>query len=223
MIDYLILVPVGYLLGSLPFGLISGRLLKHVDVRDYGSGSIGMTNVLRTVGAPAAAVVLLLDMGKAVAAVVFARVFSGSAGVETACALAALVGHNWPVFIGFRGGKGTASGWGGLLILSPISGLVATVAGIPAIAATRYVSLGSIVASISGGVALIVLSITGHAPAAYAWYGAIGGTLVVARHKDNIQRLLRGEERKIGQTVNPDQGPRPKNGRRKGFRWPRSA
>ena len=123
MIDYLILVPLAYLLGSVPFGLIAGRLVANVDVRDYGSGKIGMTNVLRTSGKTAAAVVLLLDMGKGVLAVFIARLFFDSYGAEAAAALAVLFGHNWPVFIKFRGGRGTASGWGGLLILSPIAGL----------------------------------------------------------------------------------------------------
>jgi len=109
------------------------------------------------------------------------------------------VGHNWPVFIGFRGGRGTATGWGGLLILSPLSALVATVIGIPVIAGTRYISLASIVSTIGGTTALIVLAMTNHAPTGYIWFAAIGGALVVVRHKDNIERLLKGEERKLGQ------------------------
>ena len=203
MTDYLILIPVGYVLGSLPFGLVSGWAFKRVDVRDFGSGKTGMTNVLRTVGVPAAALVLLLDMGKAVLAVVLARIVSDSHGVEAAAALAALIGHNWPVFVRFRGGRGTAPGWGGLCILSPVSGVVATAVGIPMIAITRYVSLGSMLGAASGAVAVIVLSSMGHAPSEYIWFGAIGGTVVVARHKDNILRLLRGEERRLGQPAKP--------------------
>ena len=199
MIDYLVIVLISYLLGSIPFGLIAGKLVKNVDIRSYGSGYTGMTNVLRTVGKPAAALVLILDMGKAVLAVLIARVLYESTGVEVAAALTVLVGHNWPVFIRFRGGRGTASGWGGLLILSPISGLIAALVGVPLIAFTRYVSLGSIAATMLGSLAIIVLATTGHAPQVYAWFGAIGGVLVVARHRDNIQRLIRGTERKLGQ------------------------
>ena len=222
MTDYLVLVPIGYVLGSLPFGLMAGWAVKRIDVRDFGSGRTGSTNVLRAVGVPAAVVVLMLDMGKAVLAVVLARVISDSHGVEAAAALAALFGHNWPVFVGFRGGRGTSPGWGGLFILSPVSGLVATAVGIPVIALTRYVSLGSILGATSGAVTLIVLSSLGHVPFEYFWYGLIGDTVLVARHKDNIHRLLKGEERKLGQAAEVAQ-PQPKVKRRKGFRWPRSA
>ena len=97
-----------------------------------------------------------------------------------------------------EGGRGTASGWGGLLILSPIAGLIATVIGVSLVGLTRYVSLGSIAAAALGSVVLIVLAMVGFEPLAYSWYGIIGGTLIVVRHRDNIQRLLNGTERKIG-------------------------
>lgn len=199
MIEYLLMVPAAYLVGSIPFGLLAGKLVAKVDIRDYGSGKIGMTNVLRTAGVTAAAVVLLLDMCKAVAVVVAARLLFDSYGVEAASALAVIFGHNWPVFIGFRGGRGTASGWGGLLILSPIAGVIATVIGLGLVGLTRYVSLGSITAAALGSAVLIVLAVFyDPVPLVYSWYGIIGGTLIVMRHRDNIQRLLNGTERKIG-------------------------
>ena len=201
MTDYLILIPLGYLLGALPFGLIAGKVFGRVDVREYGSGKIGMTNVMRTVGVPVAIFVLLLDMGKGVVAVILARIISDSGGVESAAALAALFGHNWPIFIGFRGGRGTATGWGSLLILWPIAGLVSTLVGLTLVGISRYVSLGSVVATVAGCIVLIIAASTGAAPMGYIWYGIIGGTLVVVRHKDNIQRLLKGEERKLGQSA----------------------
>ena len=199
MIEYLVMVPIAYLIGSIPFGLLAGKLVAKVDIREYGSGKIGMTNVLRTAGITTAAVVLLLDMGKAVAGVVIARLLFDSGGVEAAAALAVIFGHNWPVFIGFRGGRGTASGWGGLLILSPIAGIIATVVGVLLVGLTRYVSLGSIAATALGSAVLIVLAVFyDPVPLVYSWYGIIGGTLIVVRHRDNIQRLLNGTERKIG-------------------------
>ena len=201
MTDYLILIPLGYLLGAVPVGLIAGKVFGRVDVREYGSGKMGMTNVMRTVGVPVAVFVLLLDMGKGVVAVVLARIISDSAGVESAVALAALFGHNWPVFIGFRGGRGTATGWGTLLILWPVAGLVSTLVGLPLVGISRYVSLGSIVATVVGCVMLIVAASTGLVPMGYIWYAIIGGTLVVVRPRDNIQRLIKGEERKIGQSA----------------------
>ena len=199
MIEYLVMVPIAYIVGSIPFGLLAGKLVAKVDIRDYGSGKIGMTNVLRTAGVTAAAVVLLLDMGKAVSVVVAARLLFDTTGVEAAAALAVIIGHNWPVFIGFRGGRGTASGWGGLLILSPIAGLIATVVGVSLVGVTRYMSLGSITAAALGSAVLVVLAMIGQEPLVYSWYGIIGGTLIVVRHRDNIQRLLNGTERKIGQ------------------------
>lgn len=207
--DILIMAAVGYLIGSLPFGVLIGKAVAKVDVREYGSGSMGMTNVLRTVGKPAAAAVLLLDIGKGVAAVIIAKWFFDSPGAEVAAALAALAGHNWPVFIGFRGGRGTASGWGALWVISPIAGFVATVIGLTLVAATRYVSLGSVVAAALGSLVLIGLALTGiagSAPTVYCWYGAIGGALIVFRHRENIARLLNGTERKIGQRADADVG-----------------
>ena len=204
--DILIMAAVGYLIGALPFGVLIGKAVANVDVREHGSGAMGMTNVLRTVGKPAAAAVLALDIGKGVAAVIIAKWIFDSPGSEVAAALAALVGHNWPVFIGFRGGRGTASGWGALWVISPIAGFAATVIGLSLVAVTRYVSLGSIAAAALGSLVLIGLAIIGasvempvETPLVYCWYGAIGSALIVFRHRENIARLLNGTERKIGQ------------------------
>lgn len=199
MTDYFVFTAIGYILGSLPFGLIAGKLLSGVDVRDHGSGKTGMTNVLRTVGVRAAVVVLLLDMGKALLAIYLARVFSENAGVHVTAGLGALIGHNWPVFTGFKGGRGTATGWASLFMLNPYSGLIATVIGLPAVAITRYVSLGSLLGATCGALSLVIIAALGYAPTPYIWFGVIGGIIVIGRHKDNIARLLRGEERKLGQ------------------------
>ena len=221
----LVMVPIGYLLGSLPFGLIIAWMAKRVDVRDYGSGKTGMTNVLRTVGVKAAALSMALDMGKSILAVILARVFFDEPAAEVAAAVAALIGHNWPVYVGFRGGRGTASGLGGLFILSPWAGLVAALVGVTTIATTRWVSLGSILGTVSGVVTLAVLVALGFAPAEYVWYSIIGGGLVVARHWDNILRLVKGKERKIGESadVRIDEPGDGKERRRGFFRWPKSA
>ena len=222
MTDYLVLIAMGYAIGSLPIGLIVGWVLSRADIRRYGSGSTGTTNVLRAVGRPAAVLVLLLDMGKPMIAVVAARALSDTASVEAAAALAVLVGHIWPAFAGFKGGKGAASGWGGLLILAPISGLVAPIVVFPFLLITRYMSLGSLIGATTGAAVLIAISATGHGPMGYIWFGAVGTPLIIARHKDNIKRLLRGEEPKLGQGEGVT-GPDYKSGRRKSLRWPRSA
>jgi len=204
VIDYLVVVPVGYLIGSVPFGLLIGRVVGGVDIRSHGSGKTGMTNVMRKLGFRIGIVVLILDMGKAMAVVALARAFSGLDGAVTAAGLAALAGHIWPVFVGFKGGRGIAPGWGGLVLISPWAGLVATLTGLPAVAASRYVSLGSLVGSGCGAGALVVLCIVGAEPFHYIWYGAVGWPLLVFKHRDNIRRLIRGEERRLGQRVKED-------------------
>lgn len=225
MTDYLvfIFVPLGYLLGAIPFGYIAGKLFGGVDVRDHGSGSIGMTNVMRTVSPPVAILVLALDMGKAAGAVVLTMVIADAPLVETLTGIAVIVGHSWSVFIGFSGGKGTATGWGALFALSPIAGIVASVIGVGLVAITRYVSLGSIVAATLGALTLAVIAVVNDAvPLEYALYGAVGAPIILLKHRDNIQRLLKGDERKLGQKV--DTVPEPTDTQRgKGLRWPRSA
>jgi glycerol-3-phosphate acyltransferase PlsY len=219
---YVAFALVGYLLGSVPFGLIVGRVSRGTDVREYGSGKTGMTNVMRTHGRRAGVLVLLLDMGKSAAAIGLAKAFSDPAGVHVAAGLAAIFGHNWPVFVGFRGGRGTSPGWGGLIVLSPVAGAVAGVTGALGVALTRYMSVASIAGAALGSATLISLSVAGSEPAAYAWYGAVGTLLILALLRDNIQRLINGEERKLGQPAK-DRAASRKTDRRKGFRWQRSA
>ena len=223
MIEYLVFVPLGYLLGAIPFGFIAGKLFGGVDVRDHGSGSIGMTNVMRTVSPPVAILVLALDMGKAIGAVILARIIADAPLVETLTGIAVIAGHSWSVFIGFSGGKGTATGWGALFALSPVAGIVASVIGVGVIALTRYVSLGSIVAATLGAITLAVIALMNDSvPLEYALYGAVGAAIILFKHRDNIQRLLRGDERKLGQKVDTVPGPTDTQ-RGKGLRWPRSA
>lgn len=226
MTEYLVFVfvPLGYLLGAIPFGYIAGKLFGGVDVRDHGSGSIGMTNVMRTVSPPVAVLVLILDMGKAAGAVILAMVITPDVPLDEALTgIAVIVGHSWSVFIGFSGGKGTATGWGGLFALSPIAGVVASVIGVGLVALTRYVSLGSIVAATLGALTLAVIALTNvSVPWEYALYGAVGAPIILFKHRDNMQRLLRGDERKLGQKVDTVSEPTDTE-RGKGLRWPRSA
>ena len=200
-------VLVSYLLGSLPFGLLMARLVRGIDVRRYGSGSTGMTNVLRTIGVVPALVVLALDAGKGIAAVFLARALDAGLAVEAVSALAALVGHNWSVFIRFQGGKGTATGVGALCALSPMAGLIALLVGVPTIALSRYVSLGSVAGATTGAIAVPVLAMAdpsmplGVPSYGYAIYTSIGVPLILLKHRSNLARLLKGEERKLGESV----------------------
>ncbi len=206
MTAYLIVIVVGYVIGAIPVGLIAGKLIKGIDIRERGSGKLGATNVLRTIGRPAAAVVLLLDMGKGASAVLIARIVSDSVGAQPAGALAALVGHNWPVFTGFKGGRGTATGLGGLLLMAPWVGLAVAVAGVSTLVVSRYVSLGSLVGAVVGGLTLGILSVIGVEPIEYIYYATIGAFLIIFSHKDNVGRLLAGTERKLGEPAEPLSG-----------------
>lgn len=216
IIDYLILVPLGYLIGSVPFGLVVGWVFRRVDVREHGSGRTGMTNVLRTAGLPAGILVLALDLAKGAGVVFIAMAISDAPAAHALAGAAAICGHIWPIYVGFKGGRGTACGWGGLFVLSPISGLVASVIGLGLLGATRYMSLGSILGAVSGSIALIIMSATDLEPLGYLWYGLLGAPLIVFSHKDNIDRLRRGEERRVGQ-AEPGAPKAPR-----ATRWPRS-
>lgn len=199
MIDYLFILFAAYLIGSLPFGLIIGWLSGRIDIRNHGSGSTGMTNVLRTVGTSAAIFVLLLDLGKAMAAVVLAKVITDSSGVEAVAALSSMVGHNWPIFSNFKGGKGVATGLGAMIIISPLSALIASIVGISTVAISRYVSLGSLVAAPVGTITLIILVILNIEPIPYIWFGVFGTALITIRHNKNLSRLSKGQESKLGE------------------------
>ena len=128
-----LLVAVCYLLGSLPFGLLVARLVRGIDVRRYGSGNTGMTNVLRTLGIWPALLVLALDAGKGILAVALAKAIDPTPSLEVAAALSALMGHIWSPFLGFRGGKGVATGIGALCALSPLTGLIVIVVNLPVV------------------------------------------------------------------------------------------
>ena len=199
MAGYAALVVLGYLLGAIPSGLIAGKMLKGIDIRQYGSGKVGATNTLRTLGKGPSIAVLLADMVKAVLAVLLARWLTGSPGVEVAAALAAIVGHNWPAYIGWRGGRGVSSSFGVLILFSPLAALVCLVTFVGVIAWSRYVSLGSLVGSAVGCVMLLGMVITSLLPTAYAVYALLGAALIIFQHRDNIERLWRGTERKLGQ------------------------
>ncbi len=194
---------LGYLLGAIPFGLIIGRLTKGIDLREYGSHRTGATNALRTLGTRAAAGVFILDVAKGVAAVVLARtLFAGDPLVEWAAAaagVAAIIGHNWSVFIGFTGGRGVATSAGALAAMSPWTILIVAPIVIAVVWRTRYVSLGSVTGAIAAPTITAALAAVGAASIPAIAYALGSGLLVTAAHADNIGRLRAGTERKIGQ------------------------
>jgi len=198
-------VTIGYLLGAIPFGLVLGRMTKGIDIREYGSHRTGATNALRTLGAVPAALVFLLDVGKGVAPVLIARFVlpaDSSSFTEwsaAAAGFAAIVGHNWSVYIRFTGGRGVATSTGALGAMAPWALLVMAPVVVLVIWRWRYVSLGSISGALLSPVVVGILVIVGGASVpAFAFALAAGG-LVTASHADNIGRLRAGTERKIGQ------------------------
>ena len=199
-----ILVLLAYLIGALPFGLLVGRLAGGVDLREHGSGRIGATNALRTVGVAGAVLTFLLDLGKGVLAVVLVSWLykAGPPGsppwVAAAAGIAAVAGHIRSVFIGFRGGRGVATFAGAMLAVSPwtVAVVVPTFALI--VWRTRIVSLGSLIGVVLAPLVTAGLVLVGQA----RWEGVVlalgGATMVTIAHRDNIARLRAGTERRIG-------------------------
>ena len=205
MFKILLVIIIGYLVGSIPSGLIVGRIVKGIDIRDYGSNRTGTTNVLRTIGKLAGLIVLIADIGKGAGATFIAiwllspntllywAVFSG--------ALAAMIGHNWSVFIKFKGGRGVTVGVGGLLAMYWPVGLTCLVIFAIAVKVSRYVSLGSVIAASSSIIMLIPFIILERQPYQFLIFAIVGTILIVYKHRDNINRLIAGTERRIGEKV----------------------
>lgn len=189
----IIVVVVAYLLGSIPFGYLIVRGGGGGDIRETGSGGTGATNVSRRAGKMAGVLTLLLDAAKGCIAVLIAKTVSGDDWVIAAAAIAALVGHIFPVWLGFRGGKGVATGVGIFLVLAPVALLCAGVVFVAIVMMTRYVSLGSITAAILTPV--LVWWQSDSQPLLIA--AVAGAALIVFAHRGNIQRLVSGTESRI--------------------------
>lgn len=191
-----------YLLGSIPFSLLAVRVSTGKDVREAGSGNVGATNALRVGGVGAGAVALAGDVGKGVAVVLAARLWGGSPVLTGIVAAAVVVGHVYPLFLGFRGGKGVATAGGALGALAPYAFLLSLVVFLVLVFSTRYVSLGSLGAVLTFPLFVWLL----HGTERGGWFLAVATLvpiLIVWRHRENIARLLRGEERRFGQGHSP--------------------
>ena len=195
MSTYLLAAFVGYLLGSFPTGLLIGRWLCNIDIRQYGSKNIGTTNMFRTLGPKAAGIVLVGDMGKGMLAVAFANWLAGEPQIALGLTggLAAVLGHNYPIFLKFKGGRGVATAFGVLCLLQPKVVMIVFPVWLVLVLLTRYVSLGSVVAAFV-------------APIAAWWFDyelplviftTAAAAFVIIRHKENIGRLLAGTESRI--------------------------
>lgn len=180
-----------YLIGSIPVGYIVARYLKGIDIREYGSGNIGATNVFRIMGAKAGLTVLIGDVLKGIMAVLIAKNF-GSVYVLLA-SLAVLSGHSWSIFLRFKGGKAIATGYGVLLSIAPVPGLLAVIVWAVTVYMTGYVSLGSLLGTASAPVLMLLFGVRWE----YALIGLLLFLIALYRHKDNIERLLNGTENRF--------------------------
>jgi glycerol-3-phosphate acyltransferase PlsY len=199
----LLVIAFGYVCGALPFGLWVGRIFRGVDVRTLGSGNLGATNVYRSLGPALGFLTLVLDALKGAVPVALApslpgadAIPGGADGARILAGLAAVAGHVWTFLAGFRGGKGVATTAGVLLALSPPAFGVFAAVFVVTVALTRYISVGSMLGSVAFAVALAWLPPGGVAQPRFL-FGALIAVLVIARHRENISRLVQGTERRF--------------------------
>lgn len=194
--EAVIAVSVGYVAGSIPFAYLLTR--GHgIDLRRVGSGNVGASNVLRTSGVPAALAAMCLDALKGSAAVLAAQSFGSAPATIVAAGVASVIGHVYPVWLGFRGGKGVATAAGAFAMLAPAAVAIAVLVFLAAVLATRYVSAGSLAASVT----LAAATPASGASTPVIAGAAVTALLIVLRHRANLQRLATGTERRLGQRL----------------------
>ena len=193
--DALVPILVGYGVGSLPLGYLAANQLKGIDLRRVGSGNVGATNMYRTGGLAMALLVVLVDVAKGAGSVLLAWRVGADAIGPVSAGVAAIVGHIFPVWLRFRGGKGVATACGVFWVLAPLATAMASVIFVGAVWMTRYVSLGSVIAT---AVLPTFLWVT-NATAAVVVGGVVAAVLVIERHRPNLARLREGTERRLGQ------------------------
>lgn len=197
----LMIIILSYLLGSISFSYLIAKGMAGIDIRQHGSKNAGATNTLRVLGVRPAITVLLLDTLKGVAAILLAMWWSDDPNVHLYAGLAAIVGHNWPIYFGFKGGKGIATTIGVIATLAFIPGLIAGVLGILSIIIWRFVSLGSLIFVTLTPVFMYFFD--------YSWSYLTGVTAITVlsylRHRTNISRMFKGEENKLGMKSSSEQ------------------
>lgn len=194
MMNYVIIAVIAYLLGSISFGMIVAKLKGGPNLREVGSKNTGATNVLRVMGVKTGLIVFVLDILKALIACIIGRCWMGLNGAMVA-GIAVVIGHNWPCFFQFKGGKGVASTLAVMLMTFPVPAVICYIVAIVLIATTRYVSLGSI--TLAALFAVMVIATNWANWLVIVWVIAISG-LLIWRHHANIGRLLKGTENKLG-------------------------
>jgi glycerol-3-phosphate acyltransferase PlsY len=194
---YVIMIALGYLMGSIPMGYLVVRLLKGTDIRQHGSGRTGGTNVWRAAGLGAAMLTVSGDFLKGMIAVWIAKVILGNSIGQVLVGVAAIAGHNWSVFLGWRGGAGTITNLGVISMLSLPVALALMAAGLLVIVISRYASVASLAVVTLAPIIFLILALFAHHPLLHALYGLLAGTTVVLAHRHNIVRLLAGTERRL--------------------------
>lgn len=189
---------ISYLIGCFPSAYFLGKMYKNIDIRNHGSGNSGSTNALRVMGTKFGILTLVLDVAKGIIAVLIGKVILGDQGGLVA-GLLVVLGHNFPVYLKFKGGKGVATSIGVLIILTWQTSLTVVIIGVITIIITRYVSLGSILGSISAPITAVLVMETMDKPLFITV--VILASLLIIRHKDNIRRLCKGEENKFGNKI----------------------
>jgi glycerol-3-phosphate acyltransferase PlsY len=210
---FVLVALIGYFIGAIPVALIIGKRMAGVDISKRGSGNIGGTNVLRVVGFRAGAITMALDVLKGIVPVLLARLIIGDSVLSIAgftldwrwgqviTALMVMVGHNWSIYIKFRGGKGAAVYYGSWFAIWPAVGLFGGIILVITVVLSKYMSLGSILGSLSILCLFIIMTLTHASPPVYLIYSVVAAGLIVYQHRTNISRLQTGTESRM------DQGP----------------
>lgn len=205
MLYFVLMILLSYLIGSVPTSILAGKLLKGIDIRQHGSGNAGATNVFRVLGWKAGVTVLFIDIMKGVIPTVWVYQIGlidlswQPINAQICAGLAAVFGHIWTIFAGFKGGKGVGTGAGMVIGLAPLAVLIALIVFIITVAATRFVSLGSILASLTLPVVLFVqrFALSQPVPDQLLILSLFIPVLIIYTHRSNVQRLLKGQENKI--------------------------
>lgn len=193
MLDFVVAAAISYLLGSIPNGLILGKAIWGVDLRQHGSKNIGATNAWRTIGKAGGISIFALDFLKGAISAYLGLHLCGSELAGVLCGILAIAGHSWSVFLSFKGGKGVATGLGVIAALMPMVTLIVFAVWFAIVYFTGYVSLGSII-----GAALVpILALFFGLHTEFLIFGLIAAVFIIYRHKSNIERLLKGTESKI--------------------------
>ena len=194
--EFITAVTLAYLVGSVPFAFLLSRR-RGIDLREVGSGNVGATNVLRTSGVRTAVIAMGLDVIKGALAVVMAQRLTGGIGAPMAAGLASVLGHIYPVWLRFRGGKGVATAAGVFVVLTPMALGIASATFVLVVWMTRYISVGSVV----GALTLAVVAVITDAPAVIEIGSVVAALMILQRHRSNIRRVFAGTERRIGQRL----------------------